>query len=37
MTAKKIERLIEWLTAHGMTDAEIVDCLKFLATGNNNK
>ncbi len=23
-----ISRLIEWLKAHGMTDAEIVDCIK---------
>lgn len=30
MTAAQTVRLIEWLKAKGMTDAEIVECLKYI-------
>ena len=30
-TAKEFARLSEWLRANGMTDAQIIDCLKYIA------
>ena len=30
MTAAQTERLIEWLEAKGLTDAEIVECFKYI-------
>ena len=30
MTAAQTVRLIEWLKAKGLTDAEIVECLKYI-------
>ena len=30
-TAKEFARLAEWLRANGMTDAQIIDCLKYIA------
>ena len=30
-TAKEFARLAEWLHANGMTDAQIIDCLKYIA------
>lgn len=29
-TAKEFARLAEWLRANGMTDAQIIDCLKYI-------
>ena len=31
MTATEISRLIDWLKSKGMTDAEIINCLKTLS------
>ena len=30
-TAREFARLAEWLRANGMTDAQIIDCLKYIA------
>lgn len=30
MTIKEINRLIDWLQEHGMTDAEISDCIRYI-------
>ena len=31
MSSKELSRLIDWLEAKGMSDAEIVDCIKSLS------
>ena len=33
MTAKETARLIDWLKANGHSDAEAIECIKFIATG----
>ena len=33
MTITEVNRMNEWLKAKGMSDAEILDCQKFIATG----
>ena len=33
MTESQTVRLINWLKAKGMTDAEIVECLKYINKG----
>lgn len=30
-TAKELDRLADWLTAQGMTPAQVLDCLKYIA------
>lgn len=30
MTSSELSRLIDWLTSKGMTDADIVECIKHL-------
>lgn len=30
-TAKEIDRLADWLRAQGMTPAQVLDCLKYIA------
>ena len=35
MNAKETARLIDWLEAHGHTEAETIQCIKFIATGIN--
>lgn len=30
MTSEQTARLIEWLKAQGMTDAQIVQCLEYI-------
>ena len=30
MTINEVNRLVEWLKSKGMTDAEILDCLKAI-------
>lgn len=32
MTENQTKRLIEWLKAQGMTDAQIVECLEYINT-----
>ena len=31
MSIKEIARLIDWLKANGHTDAEVTECIKFIA------
>lgn len=31
MTSTELSRLIDWLKSKGMTDADIVECIKHLA------
>ena len=31
MTAKELDRLADWLKAHGMTPEQVLDCLKYIA------
>ena len=31
MTAKQLDRLADWLTSHGHTAEEVLDCLKYIA------
>ena len=31
MTAKETARLIDWIKARGMTDADATDCIKYIA------
>ena len=33
MTATETARLADWMTANGHTAAEIVECIKYIATG----
>ena len=35
MTVKEIDRLIDWLIAHGHTAEEAAECIKYIA--NNKK
>ena len=30
-TAKELDRLADWLRAQGMTPAQVLDCLKYIA------
>ncbi len=30
MTSAELTRLIDWLKSKGMTDADVLDCLKFI-------
>lgn len=31
MTPKEMDNLADWLKAHGHTDAEVLECLKYIA------
>ena len=31
MTARELDRLADWLKAHGMSPEQILDCLKYIA------
>ncbi|MGN0163581.1 MAG: hypothetical protein ACI4EA_08410 [Candidatus Ornithomonoglobus sp.] len=31
LTARELDRLADWLTAHGMTPEQVLDCLKYIA------
>ncbi len=33
MTIQEVARLIDWCRAKGMSDTDICDCLKHIATG----
>ncbi len=33
LTATEAARLIDWLKAHGMSDADATECIKYIATG----
>jgi hypothetical protein len=30
-SAKELDRLADWLTAQGMTPAQVLECLKYIA------
>lgn len=34
MTAKEMARLADWLKAHGHSDKEAIECLKYIAGEN---
>ena len=34
MTAKEVDRLIEWLKAHGLDEVQAAKCIKYVANGN---
>ena len=31
LTTRELDRLADWLTAHGMTPEQVLDCLKYIA------
>lgn len=33
MTATEVARLAEWLKSKGMTEAEVIECINFIAYG----
>lgn len=33
MTATEMARLAEWLKSQGFTEAQIIECIKFIAYG----
>ena len=33
MTTQKVARLIDWLKSKGLSDSEVVACIKYVATG----
>lgn len=35
MTVQEVARLIDWMRAKGLSDTDICNCIKFIATGVN--
>ena len=34
MTAPEMARLAEWLTSHGFSASDVIECIHFIAFGN---
>ncbi len=34
MTGAEIVKLIQWLTEHGFTDSQIIECINFVESKN---
>ena len=37
MTATETMRLADWLTAHGLSAQDALDCIKYIATGTSTE